>query len=56
MWELFDIILSVVQLVLDWLNSRNREGNGNGSDIQTLFSSSGAHPAEIQTLFGEERP
>jgi hypothetical protein len=37
MWDLLDIVLSVIQLVLDWLNSRGREETGKYQQIQTLF-------------------
>ena len=33
----FDLILGVIQLVLDWRNSKNVEENGNYQQIQTLF-------------------
>jgi hypothetical protein len=40
MWDLIDIILSLLQLVFDHLNSKGREGTGKYSHIQTLFSKS----------------
>jgi hypothetical protein len=41
MWELFDFVLGLLQLIFDILNSRNGERNGNYSHIQTLFPKSG---------------